>query len=82
MSEPLSAEVGCGLVIASNDALFATRTAQELGAREALLGRSAKSLPEFQAESFAIRRGRSSPTMIPRSTVRIISEREELYFAI
>jgi len=71
------------LVITSNDALFAiARTAQELGAREVILGRSAKFSPEFQAESFAIRWGAVEPDQDREITVRVVSEREDLRFAI
>jgi K+-sensing histidine kinase KdpD len=71
------------LVVTSNDALFAiARTAQELGATEIILGRSAKFPPEFQAESLAIRWGAVEPDQRREITVRVISEREDLRFAI
>jgi amino acid transporter len=71
------------LVITSNDALFAiARTAQELGANEVIFGRSAKFPPDFQAESFAIRWGAVEPDGQREITVRVVSEREDLRFAI
>jgi amino acid transporter len=71
------------LVITSNDALFAiARTAQELGAREIVLGRSAKFPPDFQAESLALRWGQVEPDADREILVRVVSETEDLRFAI
>lgn len=71
------------LVITSNDALFAiARTAQELGADQVVMGRSAKFSPDFQAESFALRWGQVEPDPEREVVVRVISEREDLRFAI
>jgi hypothetical protein len=70
------------LVLTSNDVFFAiARTAQELGAAEVVLGRSGKLAPDVQAESFAIRWGAVEPDD-REVTVRIVSEREDLRFAI
>jgi hypothetical protein len=71
------------LVLTSNDVYFAiARTAQELGAREVVLGRSGKLAPDVQAESFAIRWGAVEPNPAREVTVRIVSDREELRFAV
>ncbi|MFN8545331.1 MAG: APC family permease [Candidatus Binatia bacterium] len=71
------------LVLTSNDPFFAlARTAQELGAREVVLGRSASVAPEVQAESFAIRWGTVEPDAERDITVRIVSEREDLRFSL
>ena len=71
------------LVITSNDALFAiARTAQELGAHEVIIGRSAKFSPDFQAESFALRWGQVEPDASREIVVRVVSEREDLRFTI
>ena len=70
------------LVLTSNDVFFAVaRTAQELGAREVVLGRSAKLTPDVQAESFAIRWGAVEPDAERDMMVRIVSDREDLRFA-
>ena len=71
------------LVITSNDALFAiARTAQELGAREVVFGRSAKFPPDFQAESFALRWGHVEPDGNREVLVRVVSATEDLRFEI
>ena len=71
------------LVITSNDALFAiARTAQELGAEQVIMGRSAKFAPDFQAESFALRWGQVEPDAEREVVVRVMSEREDLRFEI
>jgi amino acid transporter len=71
------------LVLTSNDALFAiARTAQELGAREVVLGRSGTLAAEVQAESFAIRWGAVEPDPERDMTIRIVTEREDLRFAV
>ena len=71
------------LVVSSNDAFFAlARTAQELGAREVVLGRSGKLAPDVQAESFALRWGAVEPDPNREMTVRIVSDREDLRFAV
>ncbi len=71
------------LVVTSNDAFFAiARTAQELGAREVLLGRSGKLAPDVQAEAFAVRWGAVEPDQEREMTVRIVGEREDLRFAV
>jgi len=70
------------LVLNSNDSLFAiARTAQELGAREIILGRSAKFTPEFQAESFALRWGQVEPDEQRELVMRVVSEHEDLRFS-
>jgi len=71
------------LVLTSNDLFFAVaRTAQELGAREVILGRSEKQPPDAQAESFAIRWGAVEPDPNRELTVRIVTQREDLRFAL
>ncbi len=71
------------LVLTSNDVFFAiARTAQELGAREVVLGRSGKLAPDVQAESFAIRWGAVEPNPDRELTVRIVGEREDLRFVV
>jgi amino acid transporter len=71
------------LVLTSNDLFFAiARTAQELGAREVILGRSEKQPPDAQAESFAIRWGAVEPDPNRELTVRIVTQREDLRFAL
>ena len=71
------------LVLTSNDLFFAiARTAQELGAREVILGRSGKLAPDAQAESFAIRWGAVEPDPNRELTVRIVTQREDLRFAL
>src|SRR5437016_574587 len=71
------------LVLTSNDAFFAlARTAQELGAREIVLGRSGTLAPDVQAESFALRWGTVEPDPDRGMTVRIVSDREDLRFAV
>jgi hypothetical protein len=71
------------LVLTSNDAFFAiARTAQELGAQEVVLGRSGKLAPEVQAEAFALRWGAVEPDAGREMTVRIVTEREDLRFAV
>jgi hypothetical protein len=71
------------LVLTSNDVFFAiARSAQELGAREVLLGRSEKLVPEVQAETFAIRWGVVEPNPERELTVRIVSDREDLRFTV
>src|SRR4029077_11518903 len=63
------------LVVTSNDLFFAVaRTAQELGVREVVLGRSAKFPPDFQAESFALRWGAVEPDEGRQMTVRVSDE--------
>src|SRR5206468_766352 len=60
------------LVLTSNDVYFAiARTAQELGAREVILGRSGKLAPDVQAEAFAIRWGAVEPNPDREGKVRI-----------
>ena len=71
------------LVLTSNDVFFAVaRTAQELGALEVVFGRSGKLAPDVQAESFALRWGAVEPDAERAITVRIVSEREDLRFAV
>ncbi len=71
------------LVLTSNDSLFAiARTAQELGAGEVILGRSAKFTPDFQAESFALRGGAVEPDEERPMLLRVVSEHDDLRFAI
>jgi amino acid transporter len=71
------------LVISSNDSLFAiARAAKELGADEVILGRSAKFTPDFQAESFALRWGAVEPDHTREITVRVVTESEDLRYAI
>jgi amino acid transporter len=71
------------LVVTSNDAFFAiARTAQELGAQEVILGRSEKLAPDIQAESFAVRWGAVEPDAGREMTVRIVTDREDLRFAV
>ncbi len=71
------------LVLTSNDPLFAiARTAQELNASEVVLGRSGTLAPEVQAESFAIRWGAVEPNADRDMTIRIVTEREDLRFAV
>jgi Amino acid permease len=71
------------LVLTSNDVFFAiARTAQELGATEVVLGRSGKFASDVQAESFAIRWGAVEPDHGREITVRIVTDREDLRFAI
>ena len=71
------------LVVTSNDALFAiARTAQELGAREVIFGRSGKFPPDFQAESFALRWGAVQPDGSAQMVVRVVSATEEHRFEI
>jgi len=71
------------LVLTSNDAFFAVaRTAHELGAREVVFGRSGRLAPDVQAESFAIRWGAVEPDSGRDMTVRIVSEGEDLRFAV
>jgi Amino acid permease len=71
------------LVLTSNDIFFAiARTAQELGATEVVLGRSGKLASEVQADSFAIRWGAVEPDHGREMTVRIVTDREDLRFAV
>lgn len=71
------------LVVTSNDALFAiARTAQELGAREVIFGRSGTFPPDFQAESFALRWGAVEPDATAEMVVRVVSASEEHRFEI
>jgi amino acid transporter len=71
------------LVVTSNDLLFAiARAAKELGAQEAIFGRSAKFTPDFQAESFALRWGQVEEDEGRELVVRIVSEREDLRFTV
>src|SRR5881296_1863842 len=71
------------LVLTSNDVYFAiARTAQELGAREVILGRSGKLAADVQAEAFAIRWGAVEPDSDREVKVRIVSSREDLRFAV
>jgi len=71
------------LVLTSNDLFFAiARTAQELGASAVILGRSGKQPPDAQAESFAIRWGAVEPDPSHELTVRIVTQREDLRFAL
>jgi len=71
------------LVVTSNDTFFAiARSAQELGAQEILLGRSAKFSPDFQAESLAIRWGAVEPDANRVLTVRVVSPHEDLRFEL
>jgi len=71
------------LVVTSNDVFFAVaRTAQELGASEVVFGRSGKLASDVQAESFALRWGAVEPDPARGMTVRIVSEREDLRFAM
>jgi hypothetical protein len=71
------------LVLTSNDPVFAVaRAAQELGAREVILGRSDRLAPDVQAESFAIRWGAVEADGERDMTVRIVAEREDLRFAL
>jgi amino acid transporter len=71
------------LVLTSNDALFAiARTAQELQAAEVVLGRSGTLSADVQAESFAIRWGAVEPDGARDMTIRIVTEREDLRFAV
>ncbi len=69
------------LVITSNDLFFAVaRTAQELGAREVIFGRSNKLPADVQVESFAIRWGAVEPNAGRELTVRVVSSGEDLRF--
>ena len=71
------------LVLTSNDAFFAlARTAQELAAREVVFGHSGRLAPDVQAESFAIRWGVVEPDSDREMTVRIVSDREDLRYAV
>ena len=71
------------LVLTSNDIFFAiARTAQELGAREVVFGRSGKLAADVLAESFVIRWGAVEPDPARELTVRIVSEREDLRFTV
>ena len=71
------------LVVTSNDTFFAiARSAQELGAQEILLGRSAKFTPDVQAESLAIRWGAVEPDSERPLTVRVVSLHEDLRFEL
>ena len=71
------------LVLTSNDVFFAiARTAQELDAREVILGRSEKLAVDVQAESFAIRWGAVEPDARRPMNVRIVTDREDLRFAL
>src|SRR2546428_11756724 len=71
------------LVLTSDDAFFAVaRTAHELGAREVVFGRSGRLAPDVQAESFAIRWGAVEPDSERDMTVRIVSDGEDLRFAV
>src|SRR5438132_3031424 len=71
------------LVLTSNDAFFAVaRTAHEHGAREVVFGRSGRLAPDVQAESFAIRWGAVEPDSERDMTVRIVSDGEDLRFAV
>jgi amino acid transporter len=71
------------LVLTSNDVFFAiARTAQELNACEVVLGRSGKLAADVQAESFALRWGAVEPDADRDMTVRIVSDREDLRFAV
>jgi len=71
------------LVVSSNDSLFAiARAAKELGAREVVMGRSAKFTPDFQAESFALRWGAVEPDQAHEMIVRVVSEYEDLRYEI
>ena len=58
------------------------RTAHELGAREVVFGRSGRLAPDVQAESFAIRWGAVEPDSERDMTVRIVSDGEDLRFAL
>ncbi len=71
------------LVVSSNDMLFAiARAAKELDAGEIILGRSAKFTPDFQAESFALRWGQVEEDESRAMLVRVVTEREDLRFAL
>ncbi len=71
------------LVLTSNDSLFAiARTAQELDAKEVILGRSAKFTPDFQAESLALRWGAVEPDESRELVVRVVSPTEDLRYTI
>jgi amino acid transporter len=71
------------LVLTSNDAYFAiARTAQELGAHEVVFGRSGTLAADVQAESFALRWGAVEPNAEREMTVRIVTDREDLRFAV
>jgi amino acid transporter len=71
------------LVLTSNDMFFAiARTAQELDAREVVFGRSAKLAADVQAESFAIRWGAVEPDGERDMAVRIVTDREDLRYAV
>jgi hypothetical protein len=71
------------LVLTSNDVFFAiARTAQELEAKEVVLGRSGKLASDRQAESFALRWGAVEPDRDREMTVRIVTDREDLRFAV
>jgi amino acid transporter len=71
------------LVVTSNDPFFAiARTAQELGAREVMFGRSGTLAADDQAEAFAIRWGAVEPNPDRVMTVRIVTEREDLRYEL
>ena len=71
------------LVLTSNDVFFAiARTAHELGACEVVLGRSAKLTADVQAESCAIRWGAVEPDGDRQMAVRIVTDREDLRYAV
>ena len=57
-------------------------TAQELEAKEVVLGRSGKLASDRQAESFALRWGAVEPDRDREMTVRIVTDREDLRFAV
>jgi hypothetical protein len=71
------------LVLTSNDPLFAiARTAQELGAKEVVLGRSGRVSADNQATSFALRWGAVEPDSERALVVRVATEREDLRYEI
>ena len=71
------------LVVTSNDVFFAVaRTAQELGAREVIFGRSERIAADVQAESFAMRWGAVENDPDREIVVRIVTEREDLRFTL
>jgi len=71
------------LVVTSNDPFFAiARTAQELGAREVVFGKSGTLAADVQAEAFALRWGAVEPDPDREMTIRIVGEREDLRFAV
>jgi hypothetical protein len=71
------------LVLTSNDPFFAiARTAQELGAREVVFGKSGTLASDDQAEAFALRWGAVEPNPDRDMTVRIVTEHEDLRYAL